>query len=86
MKPKPPWTCTASVATFMAVSAANSLAIDASFVYGRPASLSVAALSVMSRAPSTAVAMSASIQPTIWCSPIGTPNALRSRAYLTDRS
>src|SRR5437762_13557068 len=22
----------------------------------------------------------------IWCSPIGTPNALRSRAYLTDRS
>src|SRR5881409_230412 len=83
---EPPWTCTASVATFIAVSAAKSLAIAASFVYGWPASLRLAAFSVMSRAPSMAVAMSASIQPTIWCSPISTPNALRSHAYLTDRS
>jgi len=65
----------------MAVSAAKSLAIAAAVVYGLPASFSVAARSVRSRAPSMAVAMSASIHWTIWCWPIGTPNDFRSRAY-----
>src|SRR6266850_2272690 len=77
MNPYPPWTWIASVVTFIAVSAANSLAIEAAVRYGRPASLSAAALQVSRRAPSMATAMSASIHWTIWCSPMITPNVLR---------
>ena len=67
--------------TRIAMSVANSLALAASMLYGRPASRRRAACSVSARAAEICVAMSASMKPTPWKSTIGWPNWSRSRAY-----
>ena len=80
MYPYPPRTCTASVVTFIALSVATSLAMEASRVKGRPASLSRAAARAMARADSVAAPMSARTKASPWCSMIGLPKVSRSRA------
>ena len=70
----------------MAISAAKSFAIADCVEKGRSASLRLAACQINRRAPSIAVAMSASIHCTIWCWAIGTPKDFRSRAYAIARS
>jgi len=84
--PYPPSTCTASVVTFIAVSLANSFAIAACWLNGRPASLRLAAVRYRARAAATEVAMSASMNDKPWNSMIGRPNWCRSVAYRTARS
>ena len=67
-----------SSTTSLPASDANSFAIPASRSERSPASFIRAALSVSSRAASTLVAMSASLNWIAWCWAIGLPNALRS--------
>ena len=69
-----------SSTTSLPVSEANSFAMPASRSERSPASFMRAALSVSSRAASTLVAMSASLNWIAWCSAIGLPNVLRSCA------
>src|SRR3954468_6490752 len=68
------------------VSEANSFAIPASSSERSPASFIRAARSVMSRAASICVAMSASLNWIAWCWAIGLPNVRRSCAYFSASS
>ena len=69
------------MATRLAVSEANSLAIADSRVWLCPRDFSHAARQVKSRAASISVSMSASMKPTAWWSMIRLPKVLRSPAY-----
>ncbi len=66
--------------TFIALSVATSLAIEACLENGSPRSFRRAACSTVARADSTAAAMSASTNASPWCSMIGLPKVSRPLA------
>ena len=82
MTPAPPSTWTASVATFIAVSAANALAKEPSRPASAPRSTASAARQTSRRAASISIAISASLNETPCRARIGLPKATRSRAYV----
>ena len=81
MKPCPPSTWTASTVTFMAMSLAKHLAIEPSACRkGTLAPAIQAARQTISRAESTAIAISASMKLMPWFLMIGLPNWTRALA------
>ena len=84
MYPYPPKIWTASVVTFIAVSAANRLAYEDWSVARLPWSSSHDACQTSSRAASISVAMSATRKLIPWFMAIGCPNCTRVFAYSTE--
>src|SRR5690625_778851 len=77
--PQPPWICIASPVALTASSEALSFAMEASFVYCLPLSLSWAARCISSRVASISTDISTSLCSIAWKVPIGRPNCSRDR-------